>query len=638
MRNKVVILGGGVAGMSAAQELAERGFAVDVFELGSIPGGKARSLPAAVPANRLDRRGSKVLPRTGRRHVHRPLPAEHGFRFFPGFYQHVIDTMKRIPFGSQSVADNLVDTTRIHLARFGRPPVFYPARFPQNAGELLTAVRFMLGLLAGELDVPPTETAFFIDRVFQIISSCEERRREEYERIAWWDFVGADDKSIGYQKFFANGFTRSLVAAKAERASTKTIGDIFVQMVLSALTPLKTADRVLNGPTNSAWIDPWFEHLQSCGVAYHVNAAVQAINCRRSVIQSVTVVQNGRSVEVGGDYFIAALPVERFAELTTRAMELADPALARIAELSKYVEWMNGIQFYLREDRPLVRGHTIFMDTPWALTSVSQAQFWPDYPLTDFADGQVRGILSVCISDWDVQGLNGKRAEQCTREEIKEEVWTELKRSLIVGGEEVLVDDMLHSWFLDPSIESVSSTQPGVLTNNAPLLVNYVNTWRLRPEAVTAIRNLFLASDYVRTYTDIATMEGANEAARRAVNGVLDASRSQAERCTLWKLHEPELFGPMRAYDRERFRQGLPWDGTISSIAQEALTLVGPMETPVTRIPEVRDAAGSGQRDVLDLGAASGVPLGNEGPDRSLSAESPIVRTAVRILGGEDTS
>ena len=37
------------------------------------------------------------------------------------------------------------------------------------------------------------------------------------------------------------------------------------------------------------------------------------------------------------------------------------------------------------------------------------------------------------------------------------------------------------------------------------------------------IPNLVLAADYVRTHTDLATMEGANEAARRAVNAILDA-------------------------------------------------------------------------------------------------------------------
>ena len=51
-----------------------------------------------------------------------------------------------------------------------------------------------------------------------------------------------------------------------------------------------------------------------------------------------------------------------------------------------------------------------------------------------------------------------------------------------------------------------------------------MDSWALRPEATTATPNLFFASDYVRTHTDLATMERANEAARRAVNGMLDAT------------------------------------------------------------------------------------------------------------------
>src|SRR5688500_12389576 len=90
---RVAILGGGMAGLAAAHELAERGFEVTVYERKAL-GGKARSIPVPGTAT------------PGRR----PLPGEHGFRFFPGFYHHIPDTMARIPFGTNEngVFDNLV--------------------------------------------------------------------------------------------------------------------------------------------------------------------------------------------------------------------------------------------------------------------------------------------------------------------------------------------------------------------------------------------------------------------------------------------------------------------------------------------------------------------------------------------------
>ena len=80
---------------------------------------------------------------------------------------------------------------------------------------------------------------------------------------------------------------------------------------------------------------------------------------------------------------------------------------------------------------------------------------------------------------------------------------------------------------------------------------------------MTAIPNLTLASDYVQTQTDLACMEAANEAARRAVNGILAATGSDAEPCKLWHMGMPKGLAPWRAHDRTRFEQGLPWDGHL---------------------------------------------------------------------------
>jgi uncharacterized protein with NAD-binding domain and iron-sulfur cluster len=577
-RKKVVILGGGIAGMSAAHELVERGFHVEVFERKPVAGGKARSIPASGasrdrPARAGHRQANASRPRPAAA-LGAELPGEHGFRFFPGFYKHIVDTMGRIPYRSGSVAQNLVAAEQVLMAPFDRSPFALPARFPSGVHELPVALTAVVDALSGRLGVPIEEGAFFATKLWQFVTSCEERRLVEYERTNWWDFIEADTRSEAYRRYFGNGVTRSLVAAKARRASTKTIGSIFMQIVFDILTPGVAADRLLNGPTNDVWINPWLRHLEARGVVYHRDAVVQALRCERGFIRSASIAQRGGSKEVSADYFIGALPVERMAELLQPDLLRADPSLVNLHALTEYVEWMNGIQFYLTEDLPLVHGHVIHVDTPWALTSVSQPQFWRDVDLAQLGDGAVRGLLSVDISDWDVAGFNGKQAQNCSRQEIAEETWEQLKRSLNVG-QPVLKDELLHSWFLDPGIDDrdadVDPGTPRINTNQEPLLVNYVNTWRIRPEAVTRIPNFFLASDYVRTYTDLATMEAANEAARRAVNGVLNAARSNAPLCEIWNLHEPEVFLPFRAVDRVRYRQGLAWDDSFMNLARPLL-------------------------------------------------------------------
>jgi uncharacterized protein with NAD-binding domain and iron-sulfur cluster len=571
----VVVLGGGIAGLSAAHELVERGFSVEVFERRSIAGGKARSIEAidAVPF------GGTTPGATPQRSSNRPrragLPGEHGFRFFPGFYRHVIDTMRRIPFGARTVADNLADTTRVHWAWFDRPSMFVPARFPQTSADVRNAIDTFLATIGGQSGIPVEETIFFGQKLFQILSSCDERRIEQYERIDWWRFVDAARRSAAYQQIYGHAFTRSLVAAKADRASTKTVGDIFVQMLLSILQPGETSDRLLNGPTNDVWIDPWVQYLTRRGVAYHHDCDVRSLRCAAGRIASATIARGDRLVDVAGDYFVLALPVERAVELLNPQVLAADPSLANLRELSQYVEWMNGIQFFLGEDVPIAPGHTIYLDSPWAITSVSQKQFWPEFDLSSYGDGSVRGILSVDISDFFAVGLNGKKAVDCTREEIALEVWNQLKRSLNVGGRELLRDSQLRFWFLDPDIVD-DPGNPQRRANTEPLLVNYVDTWRLRPEATTRVANLFLASDYVRTHTDLATMEAANEAARRAVNGILGAAGATASPCAIWSLSVPAAFAPLRAYDRARLRAGLPWDSTLVTLGNAALGVTAP--------------------------------------------------------------
>jgi geranylgeranyl pyrophosphate synthase/uncharacterized protein with NAD-binding domain and iron-sulfur cluster len=574
MPTKVIVLGGGVAGMSAAHELIERGFDVVVLELRDIPGGKARSIPVID-----DGAGTSGHERadTGVKSIQHRLPGEHGFRFFPGFYKHVIDTMRRTPsFDGRQVSDHLVPTTRVGFTQYRKPTFLIPSIVPQKPADAGTLLRDILLTFSPVIGLTPDDLALFGARFWQILTSCEARRIGEYERVGWWDFIGADGRSAAYQKFLATGFTRSLVAAKARKASARTVGDMFVQMMLTFLNPTEGAtDRLLDGPTNLVWIDPWLSYLESKGVRYLRNMEVEQIFCDKVRITGVAVRHRKRRTVFYGEHYVAALPLERIAPLVNHQMLYADPKLAALRTLSPNVEWMNGIQFYLRRELPIAHGHVIHIDTEWALTSVSQAQFWRSMSPAQFGDSEVHGVLSVDVSDWDDPGSGGRPAMRCTREEVIREVWRQLKRS-INFDQELLRDEDLHSWFLDPDIQS-DRVHPRFLKNVEPLLVNVVDTWRLRPDAATAIPNLFLASDYVRTHTDLATMEGANEAARRAVNGLLDAVKLAGPRCEVWPLQEPEVLAPWRLHDAARYRAGLPWDDSLMQVAAHAIRNASPL-------------------------------------------------------------
>jgi uncharacterized protein with NAD-binding domain and iron-sulfur cluster len=230
----------------------------------------------------------------------------------------------------------------------------------------------------------------------------------------------------------------------------------------------------------------------------------------------------------------------------------ADPRLEGVKRLK--TDWMNGIQFYLREPMPLTNGHVNFVNSPFAITSISQGQFW-DRPLTDYGDGTVKESFSTIISDWVTPGiLFGKPAKELTPDQIAQEVFAQVKEHVNDEGTEVLRDDMLHSWFLDPAVRTV----PGGVDNDTPLFIQDPGEWANRPDSVTAIPNFFLAGEWVRTNINVTTMDGANQGGRQAANGVLDAADSSASRAKLWPLYVPPEFEPFRAIDLQRYRRGLP--------------------------------------------------------------------------------
>ena len=407
----------------------------------------------------------------------------------------------------------------------------------------------------------------------------------------------------------------------ADELSTKSVINILARLLADFMT--KGLDRILNGPTSEVWIDPWLRYLSSEGngevpVRFASGKHVRSLNfdSNKNTITGVSLM-DGPAPEPA-DYYIAAVPVEamvrilqRTADSTPKIFEQC-PSLKRLEQLK--VNWMSGVMFYLKQDASVFPGHVIYLNSPWALTSISQSQFWTK-KVDEYGEGGCAGILSVIISDWfKGDGKDTPEADEAkTPGEIAANTLKQVRAHLRKIKNVDLADQNIAGYFLDPAIvfqkslrglmparefldyaekwypnetpayTAISKQKPpstielwakAIESNKEPLFINTVNSWSIRPTSATGISNLFLASDYVKTNTDLATMEGANEAARRAVNGILSAAGSNHRRCQIFQFDEPFMFAPFKALDRRLFKRGLPHPGfSVASYASAALSL-----------------------------------------------------------------
>jgi uncharacterized protein with NAD-binding domain and iron-sulfur cluster len=538
-RQTVAVFGGGVAGLTAAHELVERGFDVTVYERRAW-GGKARSMDVPRSA------------RGGRR----PLPGEHGFRIVLGFYQNLPDTLKRIPFGTNpgGVFDNMVPASHWRLAREGGSDLIVPFRPPGGPRDYTLEEIAQLPIALLQADFAPDAAAHFADRLTVFFSSCEGRRVGQWENTPWTDFIGSDRYSGFYRDYVAE-LPRLIQASHGERTSANWMAGALEALIYNLIGRGSTGpfDRPLNAPTNEAWIEPWLALLRKLGVRLRLGQTVTAFDLRRGRIGGARVRGPRGTRTVRADWYVCALPVERARALWSGAIRAADPRLAGMDKLQ--TGRMNGIQFYLRRPTPIVHGHVAYVDAPWAVTSVSQAQFWDRDFAASYGDGRAQDCLSTIVSDWSQPGrIYGKPARELTPHQVASEVWEQMKRHLNDSGSAELTDDLLVSWHLDPGLTYTSRG----FRNADPLTSPTAGSWSKRPAVTTAIPNLLLAGDYGSGHWFVGTMESANKAGRLAANAVLERAGSREPRAQVIGRYRPPEWESHKRVDEQRWANGQP--------------------------------------------------------------------------------
>jgi 15-cis-phytoene desaturase len=546
-RPRVAVFGGGMGGLACAHELARQGVSVQLYEGSNFLGGKARS---------------QFIPGTGFG-GRRDLPGEHGFRFYPGFYRHVIASMLEIPdqlSPTGTVAGNLVGTSEGGVAAPGMGVIATPRR-PRS---LRDAARALSGIqrVGGSV----SDLARYLAAHLKYLTSCDGRRDHEIEWQSWARFIGADRPGTYGDDFrkVLLACTRTMVAMDATRGSGRTVGQASTLLLLDSFGA-SAVDRTMMGPTTDCWIEPWRKQLAEWGVEFQRQHRITRVELSGGEVARVWVQAAGRERPIQADAFVLALPLEVTHRLITPELASADLALARLGrmELGTATDWMVGAQFFLTEDVPLCEGHLFFPSSPWSLTAISQAQFWNRgrRGMNRYGPGFLRGILSVDVSSCFAPDGDGVRLVDGRS---REEILRRILRQILVALDDATARRLERAVFamhLDTEVQ----VGPRGVTNAGRLLVHPPGSRHQRPEATLTVPNLFLAADFVRTSMDLASMEGANEAGRRAARGVLRHLGLDETPVRLFSFEGLERFSLLRRLDRQLLALGLPHVGDMAA-------------------------------------------------------------------------
>ena len=527
-------------------------------------------------------------------------PSEHGFRFFPSFYRHLFDTMKRtqilaprsFEIGRNTVFENLVPSEGLGLARRAPAQAFLVPRRPSQSFE---EIRKYLDLVLSELDYTLQDIARYQLALFKYMTSSTERRRQQYENMSWGEFVQLERFSPTCRRHIEFG-PQMTAALRGSQSDARTQGNITVQLILDQLRPAVDVDSTLDGPTSGAWFDHWYRFLAAQGVGF-TRRRIERFEAKAGRV--VPILDDGSTVDA--TYIVLALSLPEIHALAPSFLKAASDArtdlepdndMKRVisfverdlgrdtfeADLQRDaprgpLQHLSGIQFYFATDVRFWRGHTQYLDSEWGLTSISQPQFWlrSRVPVDTY-----RSVLSVDIGIWDVPH-EGCTAWECPLDDIAQHVWSQIEAhhwlafAAAYGESAALPRPVAYA--LDHDLvtrHGGNSQEKGDLT---PFLVNRTGAYRGRPGQLShdpqqpsapsyrLLDNKYvIAGTFAQTFTRLTSMEGANESGRHAVNAVIAASGVETEPCMIWDPEANELpdLAWLRELDAKLLSRNLP--------------------------------------------------------------------------------
>jgi Flavin containing amine oxidoreductase len=444
--HRAFIIGGGLAGLTVAKELAKHGVHAVVLEAAERPGGKASAAP------------------------HNGVWEDHGYHLFPGWYANTRTLLREI-----GCAHNLVDLHTFHCLRKGAFPHFTEVR------ELSTLANMAYNLFNGVLPWHENLLSFYF---LMDLAAEPFDNRHFLDRVSALGFLRSRFYATEAVAQYHHQTILQAVSVPYYDCSAMTLRNL-CRLWMQASSPLFS---ILNGNLYDKFIGPYQRYVEALGVELRCQAAVERVVMRGGRISGVRL-RDRSVVQVGADdAVVLAVPHEVVlqiidqhvidAELEVRTRRAAEDDRLGLADLANLrsapmAAWHVPLK---RRIHQLPETHVIFIGSRFNLSVIDVAPHW----------GLEHSALN-CIAS------NFEPLRHLSEPEMKEF----LLRELLDYVPAIRRDDLpADHGYIQPHL-----TQP--------LFLNTVAAWHFRPRTTTGIANLFIAGDFCRTQADLSTMESA---------------------------------------------------------------------------------------------------------------------------------
>jgi len=515
-QKRVIVFGAGIAGLSAAHYLNQRGYNVIVIEKLPIPGGLARSERYA----------------TG-------LPTEYSYRGFGAWYKNTFSVMKEIKTEwNKTVYDELKPIESFDFIGNEEKYKFGPLDMMRMG---------WLALKTWSASDIRSRTEYAKQKASDQFNKTLSARGAHVASQVLGPWVGSDSGKVSMHQtglFFRRNLFPGPPSPYYHPQTDKH--EEFWQ---------GNADKwlICVEPINEIWFNPWVKQLQSQGVEFRFNEELYKFVILDNKIIGANIHTNDNNYFIQADYYVLATNPYITNDILNRT-----PILLEDSQLGLFPELVNDpghrqISFRIIFPEKIVIPKDmaiILVDSEYDITFYSQTFF------EDLGQG-VKSLWSGTTTVDSVPGkLFGLPYKAVTKEQFIEEVRYQFLKSK--GLDKIIKEnnngrslstfpmeiEVWPTWIFPPKVPLVSDPEQ-------PKWVNNTRNQPYLPSARTSYPEIYIAGAHTKTNTDLYSMEAAVESGRKAADLISNMN-------TVIPQHVPLLLKPFRFVDHILYTLGLP--------------------------------------------------------------------------------